>query len=114
MPLFEVPLTISSVEDHPSIGSVITDIDVKTFINACSDEEFEHLVLEIRAIALHNDKVAAPPGLRQLSDEEVKTLGLPPLDENGNPIENNVDENEDKVKSINRKPINRANKRKKK
>ena len=79
MPLFEVPLTISSVEDHPSIGSVITDIDVKTFINACSDEEFEHLVLEIRAIALHNDKVAAPPGLRPMSEEEVEALGLPKI-----------------------------------
>ena len=79
MPLFEIPLTITSLEDQPSVGSVITDIDVADFINACSDEEFEDLVQRIRVIALENQNVAAPPGLRPMSEEEIEALGLPPI-----------------------------------
>ena len=125
MPTFEKPINISSSPKYPSIGTLLIDIDVKEFINACSDEEFEHLVLEIRAIALQNDIIAAPPGLRQLSDEEVKSLGLPPLDINGNPLDPNLVHSKSPFvedifptttdsKPKNRKPINRVDKNKKK
>lgn len=79
MPLFEVPLTLFSIADQPSLGSIITDIDVKTFINACSDEEFESLVNEIRAIAAENDGIGKLSGLRPMSEEEVEALGLPKI-----------------------------------
>tara|TARA_R110000772_G_scaffold47958_1_gene109410 strand:- start:657 stop:1022 length:366 start_codon:yes stop_codon:yes gene_type:complete len=121
MPQFEIPLIIlspnpmdlTSQNTPESIGSVITNIEVSDFINACSDEEYDDLVHRIREIE-NQSPLELPPGLRPINEEEAIKLGLPPLDENGNPIENNVDENEDKVKPINRKPINRANKRKKK
>ncbi len=78
MPLFEIPLTISSLEDQPSMGSVITDIDVADFINACSDEEYRDLVDRIVAIEGF-DNPLPPKGMRALSDKEIEELGLPPI-----------------------------------
>lgn len=81
MPLFEKPLNINSMPAYPSIGTLVVEVDIKEFINACSDEEFEQLVLEIRAIAAENDGIGQLAGLRQLTEEEVKELGLPNIAE---------------------------------
>jgi hypothetical protein len=108
MPLFEIPLTIISLEDQPSVGSVITDIDVADFINACSDEEFDDLVQRIRVIAAENDGIGQLAGLRQLTEEEVKELGLP-----SKPEDKDIEVTKlDVVKDSTRKRINRTKKKK--
>jgi len=79
MPIFEREITLQSQQNVPSIGSIYVSVEVDEFINGCSDEEFEDLVARIKEIVAQTNQTSPPPGLRPLTDEEVKALGLPPI-----------------------------------
>jgi len=75
MPQFERPLKISSMDQYPSIGSLWVEVGVIEFINACSDEEFDQLVDEIRKIDAQNAIAIPPPqGLKPLTKEELDSM----------------------------------------
>mgnify|MGYP003630101647 CR=1 FL=1 len=116
MPQFNIPIIIvspnspnSTLQDTPeSIGSVLTNIEVSDFINSCSEEEYSDLVNRIREIE-NQSPLELPPGLRQLNEEELGKLGLPP-----SPFVEDMFTTQSESKPISREPVNRANKKNKK
>lgn len=74
MPQFEKPIKIESIDGATSIGTLWVEVGVEDFVNTCSPEEFNQLIEKIREIDAQKSIVVPPPGLKPMSDEEVKAM----------------------------------------
>lgn len=71
MPFIEKPISISNNPQYPSNGSLVLEVNVEEFLNACSQEERDWLKQQLNQ---------EQPQIRPLTEEEVKEFGLDKLE----------------------------------